>query len=634
MIGKFLTDWEPLLENSELATAVSRTKGYKGKGKAVTEVKGLQKDLEGNGCWSPDWSQVRVATGFSPHHCFSTKFFGDVWLGKFGNTLTDADKGVRLTPGIYNSVVCSSIIEDDALIYNVGLLSNYHVSAGAVVANCGTVSAVPGTAFGNGEELAIAIETGGREVLTFADINIPLATQIATSRYNKRLLEEYAEFVGRYKEAVSSPMGIICEGAHVTNTGKVINVFVGPHAVIDNANRVEDVTLLSTAEEKSKILDGAWVVRSIVQWGSEVGSMGICDTSVLCEHSHVERHGKVTQSIVGPNTGVAEGEVTACLLGPFVGFHHQSLLIAALWPEGKGNVGYGANVGSNHTSKAPDQEIWPGEGIFFGLGVNIKFPSNFTRAPYSIVATAVNALPQKVEFPFSLINIPDSLHEGISPAYNEIIPGWVLSDQIYMVKRNEGKYGKRNKARRTKFDFEVFRPEIVDLMVEARSRLAAIKDTKKVYTEADIKGLGKNFMVERSRLAAVEVYSFYIQYYALLGLKVLLEKTLAEKPRAKVQSILVETTDDPRWEHEKALLQKEFRGKSIPDMLRMLAEYQEKIAKDVQVSKEKDDNRGARIIADYGHAHPQAITDSFVKETWEVTRTLRSDVDAILSKIL
>jgi hypothetical protein len=69
------------------------------------------------------------------------------------------------------------------------------------------------------------------------------------------------------------------------------------------------------------------------------------------------------------------------------------------------------------------------------------------------------------------------------------------------------------------------------------------------------------------------------------------------------------------------------------DMLRMLAEQQEHIAKDVQVSKEKDDNRGARIIADYGHAHSPAITDSFVKETWEVTRQLRSEVDAIMVKI-
>src|SRR4029077_20042916 len=119
-------------------------------------------------------------------------------------------------------------------------------------------------------------------------------------------------------------------------------------------------------------------------------------------------------------TCVAEGEVTASLVGPFVGFHHQALLIAALWPEGKGNVGYGANVGSNHTSKAPDQEFRAGEGLFLGLGVSIKFPSAFRRAPYSIIACGVNTLPQKVTFPFSLINAPSARWPGISLAYNEI----------------------------------------------------------------------------------------------------------------------------------------------------------------------------------------------------------------------
>jgi hypothetical protein len=162
------------------------------------------------------------------------------------------------------------------------------------------------------------------------------------------------------------------------------------------------------------------VVRSsIVQWGCEVTTGAIVENSVLVEHSHVERHGKVAMSVIGPNTGIAEGEVTSCLVGPFVGFHHQALLIAAVWPEGKGNIGYGANVGSNHTSKAPDQEIFPGEGVFFGLGCSVKFPADFSDAPYSIIATAVPTLPQRVEFPFSLINKPSAAFPGISSSFGE-----------------------------------------------------------------------------------------------------------------------------------------------------------------------------------------------------------------------
>ena len=89
----------------------------------------------------------------------------------------------------------------------------------------------------------------------------------------------------------------------------------------------------------------------------------------------------------------------------------------------QGNVGYGANVGSNHTGKAPDQELRSGEGVFFGLGVNIKYPSNFGKAPYTIFASGVGCLPQRIEFPFSLVNTPAEPIVGLSTAINEIIPG-------------------------------------------------------------------------------------------------------------------------------------------------------------------------------------------------------------------
>ena len=69
----------------------------------------------------------------------------------------------------------------------------------------------------------------------------------------------------------------------------------------------------------------------------------------------------------------------------------------ALWFEGKGNIGYGANIGSNHTGRLPDQECIPGEGIFFGLGCNVKYPCNLRRSPYSIVASGITLLPQAGE---------------------------------------------------------------------------------------------------------------------------------------------------------------------------------------------------------------------------------------------
>ena len=403
---------------------------------------------------------------------------------------------------------------------------------------------------------------------------------------------------------------------------------------MDGAQLVQNTTILSTPEESTEITHGAIVKSSMLQWGSEVATQGLVDSSLLTEHSHVERHGLVTGSILGPNTGVAEGEVTASLLGPFVGFHHQSLLIAALWPEGKGNVGYGANVGSNHTAKAPDQEIWPGEGAFFGLGVNIKFPADYSKSPYTIFASGVACLPQRMEFPFSLVNSPAVRLDGVSPAYNEIIPGWVLSDNIYMVTRNEGKYEKRNKARRSKFVFEVFRPEIVDLMVDARRRLQAVKAPKEVYTSKDIEGLGKNYLTEGSRTKAIGTYTFYLQYYALLGLKREVAELVKAKQAADAADLLTEPCREcPRWEHERQTLARELPGVDVAQGLKHLVELQTTIAKAVQVSKEKDDHRGQETIEDYAEAHAPAKDDGFVKETWAKTKALEQEVASILAAL-
>ncbi len=585
--------------------------------------------LKKQGNWADDWDKILKNGKINLNRIWNNYFYGKVILSNQNSKINF--NGIDRFTGIYNSSLANVFIDEDVLIFNVNNLQNYIIKKNAIITNCNEIITTGRTVFGNGVEISVAIETGGREVKIFSDMNIEMATVLATNRDDKDLLYEYEKILTSYLEEIESNYGIIEEKAILVNNKKIENCYIGEAAEVSDIIKLSNSTIYSNTEERTEVRDGAYVVNSILQWGCEVATMGIVDESLLTEHSHVERHGKVTQSIIGPNTGIAEGEVTASLVGPFVGFHHQSLLIAALWPEGKGNIGYGANVGSNHTAKAPDQEIWPGEGLFFGLGVNIKFPSNFTKAPYTIIATGVSALPQKVEMPFSLINEPAAEYEGISPAFNEIIPGWVLSDNIYTIKRNEGKYIKRNKAKRSKFVFEVFRPEIVDLMIEARERLSNVKEIKDIYLEKDIPGLGKNFMLEKSRKKAIDTYSFYIQYYALNGLKRVIENKIANNER--FDNVLEKSSDNDRWEHERNILTKEFPSKNISELLNTLKDYYKKICDDVKKAKEKDDRRGKRIIPDYEFAHTLAENDGFVKQTIEETDKVVKEIDEILKKL-
>jgi len=628
-----------ILEKSEFINSISRLKDSGPKSRLYGEgVRPLTGDeierLKAGGNRCADWSRIHVTKKFTTDYIFDSTFTGDCVIGCLGGEPVKLDDDVSMPSGIYRSTIAGSEIGDGCLIADTSLVSNYVLREGCVVFGVGALKASGDCSFGGGVEIAIGIETGGREVLSYAEMTIPVAAAVATRRDDPDFLKAYGEFVKSYVEACGADFGIVEPGAIVRNTTRVEDTYVGKSALIDGATLVQNAAVLSAPDEPTEISYGAFVRNCCLQYGCEVTSMAIVDDSVLTEHSHVERHGKVTQSVIGPNTGVAEGEVTASLIGPFVGFHHQAMLIAALWPEGKGNVGYGANVGSNHTSKAPDQEIWCGEGFFFGLGVNVKFPSNFTGAPYGLIATAVDTLPQKVEFPFALINKPRRTLEGVSPAYNEIFPAWVLSDNLYTVLRNEGKYKKRNKARRTEFVFDVFRKDIVRMMVQARDRLKEVSEHREFYTDRDIPGLGKNFITEQSRVKGIETYGLFIEYFALQGLAARVAEMKARGEAETAESVYNEKTGDAGWEFRRALLESEdLSRRSVRENLERLIDIQEGIARDTEGSKERDDIRGGKIIADYQYTNTLASDDGFVKETWEKTKKVKAELNKLISSL-
>ena len=249
----------------------------------------IRSALEANGCWSEDWSRVKAAGGFDPVRVWRTGFLGDVVLGKFRRT-SEVEKGVTFANGVYDSVVANCEI-DDALVTAVKLLSNYVVKKGVVLSNCGTVAVTGETDFGNGRELPIAIETGGRETRIFGEMSCVDAEWIGRSRDDKNFLAAVNKLVDAYVDAVKTSKGTIEAGAVVRNTPRVENVYVGKAAVIDGATLVQNATLLSAGDEQTEVLTGAFVRNSILQWGCEVASMAIVDKSLLTEHTHVERDG-------------------------------------------------------------------------------------------------------------------------------------------------------------------------------------------------------------------------------------------------------------------------------------------------------------------------------------------------------
>jgi NDP-sugar pyrophosphorylase family protein len=531
--------------------------------------------LEDNGNSSENWSGVRVFGNAALDSVRNCVFRGDIRIA-----MTPAEiEGKQLAPVLTNCCLQNVTVLPGCRIESTYLLSNLHIGEGTIIENCGRLIYEQGSLCGCGTELELGVETGERNVPSSPCLDTDLAALLSGGSARSENLASYHTFLdGFLSQLRSKNSGVIGKACRIQDTPVLENCFIGSGVEILNACALRNSTVLGGEPNPASVLDGALVRDSILKWGSRVDSGAIVERSIVGEVSVVEKHGKLTSSFLGPNSVLAEGEITASLAGPFTSSHHQSLLIAARWPEGRGNIGYGANIGSNHTSRLPDQEIRPGEGMFFGLACSVKFPADYSQAPYSIIATGVTALPGRVEFPFSLICEPFSSIDGIPPAFNQIIPGWVLSDNLFAVERNEEKYSSRNRAIHWKPDGKIIREETIRMMMRSLEKLD-VRSVKEIYTESDICGLGKNYLTEAHRNRAIETYRFHIRYFAL--------ECLSSSP----EKLSVFQRD---------YLEREFPGVSGEELHRIVSDMREVIAESIRISREKDYSRGCRIITDYG----------------------------------
>lgn len=121
----------------------------------------------------------------------------------------------------------------------------------------------------------------------------------------------------------------IGEGCHI-----IASMLVDCTVLGSRANR----TLYSSATRLRRSVSNGNATSSILQWGVHFETGSNCVCSLLCEHSFTDCNAKIINSVIGssegtvlsvaPNTGVSSGECNSSLVGPFIGFHHNSVLIS------------------------------------------------------------------------------------------------------------------------------------------------------------------------------------------------------------------------------------------------------------------------------------------------------------------
>ena len=596
-----------------------------GSGRPLSETERHVLERQGNGAERWDW--ITVGDHFAPEAIRGSLFRGHCYLN-----LGSGDPGVSASPsgraGILNSLVEVSTVSAGCLVHNA-TLRNAFLGEGAVVIHSilGDVVGPTEERFALGLRIEPGVETGGRWLRLHPDLTFPIAAAVVAGAANGEP-RAYAELLTALREACPNIDTILGEGAAVEGCGRVAGSIVGAGAQLRAASLIENATLLSTPQQPA-ICDGGAVVRdAVLQEGVAVQSGAVVERSMLFETVHVERHGKIIESLVAPNTDIAEGEVTASVVGPFVGMHHQSLLIAALWPEGRGNIGYGANIGSNHTSRTADQEIWPGEGTFFGLGSSVKFPANFRAAPYSVIATGATTLPQRVSLPFSLITAPMvDVAGAFPPGINQILPGWGLYANVYALFRNERKYRKRDRAQRHPPTQAIIRFDLVRMLERGAEELAAAMESVRhqqgpdaMFGSATLPGLGKNFVTVADCERGLEAYRRYARFFTLYlqFSEALAAASASGDGKDAASAVAVPAAPAAPQAQPRPLPRSE-----------EIAEYEaafEEVYADAKRSRSKDITRGRRIIDDYEAVRPTVDSDPVL--LW-----LRDEVGTLASRL-
>ena len=313
---------------------------------SVQEIEALEK----RGCSAQDWAKVTTsAASLDASRFRNVSFLGNVRFGNFAKDFSFPG-GVSKPSGIRNATLCNVVVGDDCLIENISnYISNYEIGEGSCIENVDLMYVDGECSFGNGVEVSVMNETGGREVPIFERLSAQTAYIMTMYRHRPELTLKLKEIISDYVRSKVSTTG--CVGAHavIRNTRYINGVNIGSHAVISGASRLRNGTIVSKAEAPVCIGHGVIADDFIICSGSAVEdntTIGRCFIGQSCRFGHGY---SASDSLFFSNCQGENGEACAIFGGPFTVTHHKStLLIAGMFSFM--NAGSGSNQ-SNHLYK-------------------------------------------------------------------------------------------------------------------------------------------------------------------------------------------------------------------------------------------------------------------------------------------
>jgi len=305
--------------------------------------------LTSQGCTCDDWSKVEVAEGFDVSRVKSAHFGGQVRLGVLESETTFTS-GVTKRAGITNAWIYNCRVGNNVYINNVrSYIANYVIEDDVAIENVDVLAVEGESSFGNGTEIEVVNEAGGREVPIYDYLSAQTAYIIAFYRHRPKVIENLQKMIARYTTSVTSSVGVVAKGARILNCGIIKNVRIGPAAVLEGANRLENGSVNSCPEDPVYVGPGVFAEDFICCSGCEVTDGTIISKCFVGQGTVLAKQYSAENSVFFANCGGFHGEACAIFAGPYTVTHHKStLLIAGLFSFL--NAGSGTNQ-SNHMYK-------------------------------------------------------------------------------------------------------------------------------------------------------------------------------------------------------------------------------------------------------------------------------------------
>ena len=356
--------------------------------------------LQSQGCRAEDWQTIEITDATDLAQVENVYFSGRVRLGVLDEYF-DLPGGLRRRSGVRNATLHNVEVGDNCLIENIrGHIANYRIGSNTRIGNIGLLAVDGRSNFGNGIDVAVLNETGGREVMMHDCLSAHQAYFMALYRHRPQLISNMREIIARYADGVSSNCGTVGSHVVIADCGELRNLRIGDYSSIEGAGKLVNGSINSVREAPVNIGRGVICEDFIISSGSTVTDGAMLSRCFVGQACTIGHGYSASESLFFGNCQEENGEACAVFAGPFTVTHHKSTLLIASQFSFM-NAGSGSNQ-SNHMYKlGPIHQGAMERGAKTSSNSYILWPARI--GAFSLVMGRHTDHPDTSDLPFSYL---------------------------------------------------------------------------------------------------------------------------------------------------------------------------------------------------------------------------------------